>query len=148
MKQKLVLKSQSLITLYSAQASPGNLQQLEEVVLGGGAMVQSPLVLAIRLATEKQGARLVGVAYADPASHFLGVAQFVDNDLLSELQVCVCVWVCVDGCMGVCVWVGGCLRVYMYVCVGVGVSVSRCVCVCWVCLGRLVFVCMWVWLWV
>ena len=139
MKQKLVLKSQSLITLYSAQASPGNLQQLEEVVLGVGAMVQSPLVLAVRLAMEKQGARLVGVAYADPASHFLGVAQFVDNDLLSELQVCVS--------MGVCGWVYGCVCLggWMFSCVHcVGVGV----CVWGVCLGRLVFVCVWVWVWV
>ena len=69
------------------QASPGNLQQMEEVVFGGGEMVHSSLILAIRLGTGRQGGRLIGVAYADPSAHTLGVAEFTDNDQLSELQV-------------------------------------------------------------
>ena len=70
------------------QASPGNLQQLEEVVFGGGPITQTPLVLAVRLTSGVQGGRLVGVAYADPANYVLGVTEFTDNDQLSELQVC------------------------------------------------------------
>ena len=76
-----------IISYCIPQASPGNLQQLEEVVFGGGAITQSPLILAVKLTSGVQGARLVGVAYADPAAHVLGVTEFTDNDQLSELQV-------------------------------------------------------------
>lgn len=72
------------------QASPGNLQQLEEVLFGGGAITHTPLTLAVRLASRgSQGGRLVGVAYADPTNHVLGVSEFTDSDQLSELQVSV-----------------------------------------------------------
>ena len=69
------------------QASPGNLQQLEDVVFGGGVVTQTSLIVAVRLTTGPQGVRLVGVAYAEPANHVLGVIEFTDNDQLSELQV-------------------------------------------------------------
>ena len=71
------------------QASPGNLQQLEDVLFGGGAITHTPLTLAVRLGRQgaHQGGRLVGVAYADPTNHVLGVAEFTDSDQLSELQV-------------------------------------------------------------
>lgn len=60
---------------------------MEEVVFGGGEVVHSSLILAIRLSTGGQGGRLIGVAYADPGARVLGVAEFTDNDQLSELQV-------------------------------------------------------------
>ena len=72
------------------QASPGNLQQLEEVLFGGGAITHTAVTLAVRLATQgKQGGRLVGLAYADLNNHVLGVTEFTDGDQLSELQVSV-----------------------------------------------------------
>jgi DNA mismatch repair protein MSH2 len=70
------------------KASPGNLQQLEEVVFGGSAITHSPMILAVRLTNGVQGERIVGVAYADPANNVLGVTEFTDNDQLSELQAC------------------------------------------------------------
>ena len=72
------------------QASPGNLQQLEEVLFGSGAITHTALTLAVRLASGgKQGGRLVGLAYADLNDHVLGVTEFTDSDQLSELQVSV-----------------------------------------------------------
>jgi DNA mismatch repair protein MSH2 len=71
------------------KASPGNLQQLEEVLFGGGAITHTAVTLAVRLATQgKQGGRLVGLAYADLNNHVLGVTEFTDSDQLSELQAC------------------------------------------------------------
>ena len=45
------------------------------------------MILAVRLTNGVQGERIVGVAYADPGNHVLGVTEFTDNDQLSELQV-------------------------------------------------------------
>jgi DNA mismatch repair protein MSH2 len=71
------------------KASPGNLQQLEEVLFGSGAITHTALTLAVRLASGgKQGGRLVGLAYADLNDHVLGVTEFTDSDQLSELQAC------------------------------------------------------------
>ena len=71
------------------QASPGNLQQLEEVLFGGGAIPHTALTTAVRLGRSGGGGRLVGVAFADTTDNILGVAEFTDNDQLSELQVSV-----------------------------------------------------------
>ena len=73
-----------------SQASPGNLQQLEDIVFADGAISHTPLSLAVRLGhtAGSRGARLVGVACVDTSHHVLKVAEFTDNDQLSELQVC------------------------------------------------------------
>lgn len=67
------------------QASPGNLQQLEEVLFRQGE-VTSTCVMAVRLGGEARQ-RTVGVAYAEPAERRLGVAEFLDNDEFSNLEV-------------------------------------------------------------
>ena len=56
-------------------------------MFGGGVITQTPLIVAVRLASGAQGTRLVGVAYADTASRVFGITEFSDNDQLSELQV-------------------------------------------------------------
>lgn len=50
--------------------------------------------MAIKLATSTVGAgdktktKAVGIAFADTSSRELGVADFVDNDLFSNTEVC------------------------------------------------------------
>lgn len=66
------------------QASPGNLQDIEEDL--AGQIDSSPVILAVKVST-KGDQRLVGVAFADASVRELGVSEFVDNDLYSNLEV-------------------------------------------------------------
>ena len=50
-------------------------------------MSHSQTILAVKLATEK-GQRVLGVSYAEPSSEILGVAEFIENDQFSNLEVC------------------------------------------------------------
>ncbi|XP_064405343.1 DNA mismatch repair protein Msh2-like isoform X2 [Halichondria panicea] len=68
------------------KASPGNLQQLEEVLFGGGGEEEvTSTVLAISYQL-RDGLRNMGVAYWDVSRVELGVAEFVDNDHFSNLE--------------------------------------------------------------
>lgn len=51
-------------------------------------MSDSLTILAVKLASENSQ-RILGVAYAEPASEKLGVAEFIENDQFSNLEVCV-----------------------------------------------------------
>lgn len=66
------------------QASPGNLQDVEEDI--AGQLDSSPIILAVKV-TAKADQRLVGVAFADASVRELGVSEFVDNDLYSNFEV-------------------------------------------------------------
>ena len=68
------------------QASPGNLQQLEGVLFGHSDAVTSTCVMAVKL-TNENGQRMVGVAYAEPSLHKLGVSEFIENDQFSNIEV-------------------------------------------------------------
>ena len=68
------------------QASPGNLQQLEGVLFSQSDAVTSTCVMAIKL-TNENGRRMVGVAYAEPSLHKLGVSEFIENDQFSNVEV-------------------------------------------------------------
>lgn len=72
--------------LVRTQASPGNLQQLEGVLFGRSDAVTSTCVMAIKL-TNENGRRMVGVAYAEPSLHKLGVSEFLENDQFSNVEV-------------------------------------------------------------
>lgn len=67
------------------QASPGNLQDIEEELAGH--IESSPVILAVKIST-KEDSRMVGVAFADASKRGLGVSEFADNDLYSNLEVC------------------------------------------------------------
>lgn len=66
------------------QASPGNLQDIEDEL--GGQIESAPMILAVRVSAKAAEARNVGVCFADASVRELGVAEFVDNDLYSNFE--------------------------------------------------------------
>ncbi|KAJ3545219.1 hypothetical protein NMY22_g2523 [Coprinellus aureogranulatus] len=72
------------------EASPGNLQAVEDILFSNTDLLAAPIVMAIKLANAPAGAstkvKAVGVAFADSSRRELGVADFVDNDLFSNLE--------------------------------------------------------------
>ena len=68
------------------QATPGNLQEVEDLLYVGAEMETSPIVLAIRVKVQ-EGIKTVGVAFADATHRTLGVAEFAENDLFSNTEV-------------------------------------------------------------
>ncbi|KAF2402487.1 DNA mismatch repair protein [Trichodelitschia bisporula] len=69
------------------QASPGNLQDVEEEL--GGQMDSAPIILAVKIQARAAETRSVGVAFADASVRELGVAEFVDNELYSNFEALV-----------------------------------------------------------
>ncbi|KAL8950708.1 MAG: hypothetical protein Q9222_003267 [Ikaeria aurantiellina] len=67
------------------QASPGNLQDVEDE-LGGGGMDSAPIILAVKVTAKASEARNVGVCFADASVRELGVSEFLDNDLYSNFE--------------------------------------------------------------
>lgn len=66
------------------QASPGNLQDIEDEL--GGQVDSAPIILAVKISAKASEARNVGVCFADASIRELGVSEFVDNDLYSNLE--------------------------------------------------------------
>lgn len=66
------------------QASPGNLQDVEEEL--GGQMDSAPIILAVKISARASEARNVGVCFADASVRELGVSEFLDNDLYSNFE--------------------------------------------------------------
>jgi DNA mismatch repair protein MSH2 len=66
------------------QASPGNLQDVEEEL--GGQMEMAPIILAIKVSAKASETRTVGVCFADASVRELGVSEFPDNDLYSNFE--------------------------------------------------------------
>ncbi|KAJ7867618.1 DNA mismatch repair protein MutS [Mycena leptocephala] len=69
-------------------ASPGNLQAVEELLFGRGSdLLTPPVVMAIKVVSSSAAkVKTLGVAFADPTLRELGVADFVDNDLFSNME--------------------------------------------------------------
>ncbi|KAJ2050984.1 MSH2 protein [Coemansia sp. S16] len=69
----------------SRTASPGNLQQVEELLFANSEMVAVPLVMAVtfKVAVDQMQC---GVAFVDPAQRSMGVCEFTDNDVFSNLE--------------------------------------------------------------
>ncbi|PWY92571.1 hypothetical protein BO70DRAFT_281625 [Aspergillus heteromorphus CBS 117.55] len=73
----------------SKQASPGNLQDVEEELgsVGGlSAEAAAPIILAVKISAKAGEARSVGVCFADASVRELGVSEFLDNDVYSNLE--------------------------------------------------------------
>lgn len=69
------------------QASPGNLQDVEdELGAGGGSVESAPIILAVKISAKATEARNVGVCFADASVRELGVSEFLDNDLYSNFE--------------------------------------------------------------
>jgi DNA mismatch repair ATPase MutS len=66
------------------QASPGNLQDIEEEL--GGQLESAPIILAVKVTARASEARNVGVCFADASVRELGVSEFLDNDLYSNFE--------------------------------------------------------------
>lgn len=71
------------------QASPGNLQDVEEELgsVGGLAMdATAPIILSVKVSTKAGEGRSVGVCFADASVRELGVSEFLDNDIFSNFE--------------------------------------------------------------
>lgn len=66
------------------QASPGNLQDVEEDF--AGQIESAPVMLAVKVQARGEE-RTVGVCFADASVRELGISEFVDNEVYSNLEV-------------------------------------------------------------
>ncbi|KAJ1742373.1 MSH2 protein [Coemansia sp. RSA 1086] len=66
-------------------ASPGNLQEVEELLFANSDMVTVPMVMAV-VFLQTMDQMHVGVAFADPAQRSIGVCEFADSDVFSNLE--------------------------------------------------------------
>ncbi|KAK0363483.1 MSH2 protein [Friedmanniomyces endolithicus] len=66
------------------QASPGNLQDIEEEL--GGHIDSAPIILAVKVSAKATETRQVGVCFADASVRELGVSEFADNDIYSNFE--------------------------------------------------------------
>jgi len=76
------------------QASPGNLQAVEDLLFANSDVLSAPIVVAIKIASaasgEKAKTKSVYIAYADTSVREIGAAEFVDNDLFSNTEARPC----------------------------------------------------------
>lgn len=66
-------------------ASPGNLQPVEDLLFASSDILTAPISMAIKLSV-KDGLLHVGSAYCDASCRELGLSEFVDNDLFSNVE--------------------------------------------------------------
>ncbi|KAJ2594930.1 MSH2 protein [Coemansia sp. RSA 1722] len=68
-------------------ASPGNLQAVEDMLFSSADMVGAPLMaIKVRASSDQMH---VGVAMVDGAQRTMGVCEFIDNDVFSNLEALV-----------------------------------------------------------
>lgn len=76
------------------EASPGNLQAVEDLLFVNNDILSPPVIMAVKLATTptvpglagKAKTKTVGIAFADTSLRQFGVADFVDNDAFSNIE--------------------------------------------------------------
>lgn len=73
------------------QASPGNLQDVEEELgsVGGLTMESAPIILAVKISAKASEGRNVGVCFVDASVRELGISEFLDNDIYSNFEALV-----------------------------------------------------------
>ncbi|TIC31850.1 DNA mismatch repair protein [Wallemia mellicola] len=76
-------KAQSFVL--AKTASPGNLQPVEDLLFASSDILTAPISMAIKLSV-KEGLLYVGSAYCDASCRELGLSEFVDNDLFSNVE--------------------------------------------------------------
>lgn len=70
-----------------AAASPGNLEDVEELLFGDNIQISdAPMCLAITFKV-KEGIKTVGIAYADAVDRKIGLSEFVETDIWSNTEV-------------------------------------------------------------
>ncbi|KDQ06534.1 hypothetical protein BOTBODRAFT_140987 [Botryobasidium botryosum FD-172 SS1] len=69
----------------SKQASPGNLQDVEDLLFVNSDLLSAPIVMAVKVQS-RENAKTVGIAFADASIRAIGVSEFVDNDLFSNTE--------------------------------------------------------------
>ncbi|KAG1051074.1 hypothetical protein G6F43_006697 [Rhizopus delemar] len=67
------------------KASPGNLQEVEDFLFSSSHMTIAPVVIAVKYSISGDN-KTVGVAFADTTIKQLGVSEFIDNELYSNLE--------------------------------------------------------------
>ncbi|KAK0086849.1 hypothetical protein PV325_002411 [Microctonus aethiopoides] len=67
------------------KGSPGNLSEFEDLLFGNTEIVDSGLIMGIKLATDGKS-KIVGLSCIDQISSIIYVSQFVDDESFSNLQ--------------------------------------------------------------
>jgi DNA mismatch repair protein MSH2 len=67
-------------------ASPGNLQDVEDLLFANSDIMEAPVLMSIKL-TVKDAIKTCGIAFVDTSIRSLGVTEFVDNELFSNTEV-------------------------------------------------------------
>ncbi|CAB3978860.1 DNA mismatch repair Msh2-like [Paramuricea clavata] len=70
---------------FAGKASPGNLQQFEEILFGNNEMSASVAVMAFKLSGDP-AQKIVGAAYVDVAERKIAVCEIADNDHFSNVE--------------------------------------------------------------
>lgn len=71
--------------ILSKQASPGNIQEVEDLIFANTDITSAPIVLAIRV-SKLDNIRTIGTAFADTSIRKLGISQFAETDLFSNIE--------------------------------------------------------------
>jgi len=71
----------------TSQGSPGNLQDFEEMLFSNTDIVVAPIVLAVRVASNAGGDKVLGIATADATSRHFGICELPLTDTLADLEV-------------------------------------------------------------
>lgn len=69
-----------------AAASPGNLEDVEELLFENVQIEDAPMCLAITFRV-KEGIKTVGIAYVDAVDRTIGVSEFDETDIWSNTEV-------------------------------------------------------------
>ncbi|KAG1800485.1 DNA mismatch repair protein MutS [Suillus plorans] len=85
----------SKFILETSEASPGNLQAVEDLLFVSSDVTSAPIVLAVKVSsssvTNKAKTKSIGIVFADTSVREFGVADCIDNDLFSNLETVIAI---------------------------------------------------------